>query len=119
LCVYVGAVHPLSITVGDALDFTLVTDDDCLGLQAHQNNRHRTSPCSRLVNQRIAGENVARRSGLIWYLNKLGASLRNSAQALEINAIADGLNEQRIPTARGNGQWSAVTVKRVLQRLEG
>lgn len=34
-----------------------------------------------------------------------------------LRAIADGLNERGIPTARGNGEWSAVQVQRVLARL--
>jgi DNA invertase Pin-like site-specific DNA recombinase len=37
--------------------------------------------------------------------------------ATSLRAIADGLNEQCIPTARGAGTWSAVQVKRVLERL--
>jgi DNA invertase Pin-like site-specific DNA recombinase len=39
------------------------------------------------------------------------------AGAASLRAIADGLNAQGIPTARGNGQWSAVQVARVLERL--
>jgi DNA invertase Pin-like site-specific DNA recombinase len=35
-----------------------------------------------------------------------------------LRAIAEGLNEQRVPTARGNGMWSAVQVQRVLERLD-
>ena len=34
-----------------------------------------------------------------------------------LRAIAEGLNEQGVPTARGNGMWSAVQVQRVLERL--
>jgi DNA invertase Pin-like site-specific DNA recombinase len=34
-----------------------------------------------------------------------------------LRAIADGLNDQGIPTARGNGTWSATQVARVLERL--
>jgi DNA invertase Pin-like site-specific DNA recombinase len=34
-----------------------------------------------------------------------------------LRAIATALNEAGIPTARGNGQWSAVQVSRVLERL--
>jgi DNA invertase Pin-like site-specific DNA recombinase len=34
-----------------------------------------------------------------------------------LRAIADGLNEAGIPTARGQGTWSAVQVQRVLARL--
>jgi DNA invertase Pin-like site-specific DNA recombinase len=40
------------------------------------------------------------------------------AGATSLRAIADGLNEQGIPTARGNGNWSAVQVARVLKRLD-
>jgi len=35
-----------------------------------------------------------------------------------LRAIAAGLNEQAIPTARGQGEWSAVQVMRVLERLD-
>jgi DNA invertase Pin-like site-specific DNA recombinase len=34
-----------------------------------------------------------------------------------LRAIAAGLNEQGIPTARGQGTWSAVQVARVLERI--
>jgi Resolvase, N terminal domain/Recombinase len=37
-----------------------------------------------------------------------------AAGKTSLRAIADGLNEKGIPTARGNGEWSAVQVKRVL-----
>jgi DNA invertase Pin-like site-specific DNA recombinase len=37
--------------------------------------------------------------------------------ATTLKAIADGLNKKGIPTARGAGQWSAVQVARVVQRL--
>jgi DNA invertase Pin-like site-specific DNA recombinase len=40
-----------------------------------------------------------------------------AAGATSLRAIAAGLNEQGIPTARGGGQWSAVQVQRVLERL--
>ena len=39
------------------------------------------------------------------------------AGATSLRAIAAGLNEQAIPTARGQGEWSAVQVMRVLERL--
>jgi DNA invertase Pin-like site-specific DNA recombinase len=35
-----------------------------------------------------------------------------------LRAIAEGLNEAGIPTARGRGQWSATQVKRVLDVLD-
>jgi DNA invertase Pin-like site-specific DNA recombinase len=44
------------------------------------------------------------------------ADLRASG-ATSLSAIAAGLNERRIPTAR-EGRWSAVQVKRVLDRLD-
>ncbi len=40
-----------------------------------------------------------------------------AAGATSLRAIAAGLNEQGIPTARGQGTWSAVQVARVLERL--
>jgi DNA invertase Pin-like site-specific DNA recombinase len=39
-----------------------------------------------------------------------------AAGKTSLRAIADGLNEQGIPTARGQGIWSAVQVARVLER---
>ena len=36
--------------------------------------------------------------------------------AMSLSAIAAGLNERKIPTARGNGTWSAVQVIRVMKR---
>jgi hypothetical protein len=39
------------------------------------------------------------------------------AGATSLRAIAAGLNDQAIPTARGQGKWSAVQVARVLERL--
>jgi DNA invertase Pin-like site-specific DNA recombinase len=39
------------------------------------------------------------------------------AGATTLRAIADGLNAQHIPTARGPGKWSAVQVMRVLERI--
>lgn len=41
-----------------------------------------------------------------------------AAGAMTLRAVADGLNSQRIPTARGGGDWSAVQVKRVLDRMK-
>jgi DNA invertase Pin-like site-specific DNA recombinase len=40
-----------------------------------------------------------------------------AAGATSLRAIADGLNVQGIPTARGNGTWNAMQVSRVLARL--
>src|SRR5260370_234218 len=40
-----------------------------------------------------------------------------AAGATSLRAIAAGLNEQNIPTTRGQGKWSAVQVARVLERL--
>jgi DNA invertase Pin-like site-specific DNA recombinase len=42
-----------------------------------------------------------------------------AAGATSLRALADGLNAQGIPTARGQGTWSAVQVARVLERLQG
>jgi DNA invertase Pin-like site-specific DNA recombinase len=40
-----------------------------------------------------------------------------AAGATSLRAIAAGLNDQGIPTARGTGEWSAVQVMRVLERI--
>jgi DNA invertase Pin-like site-specific DNA recombinase len=40
-----------------------------------------------------------------------------AAGATSLRAIAAGLNAQGIPTARGQGTWSAVQVSRVLDRI--
>jgi DNA invertase Pin-like site-specific DNA recombinase len=40
-----------------------------------------------------------------------------AAGATSLRAIAAGMNARRIPTARGEGDWSAVQVQRVLERL--
>jgi hypothetical protein len=39
-----------------------------------------------------------------------------AAGAPSLRAIAAGLNDRGIPTARGNGTWSAVQVARVMAR---
>jgi DNA invertase Pin-like site-specific DNA recombinase len=40
-----------------------------------------------------------------------------AAGATSLRAIAAGLNDQGIPTARGSGPWTATQVSRVLQRM--
>lgn len=40
-----------------------------------------------------------------------------AAGAASLRAIADDLNAKGIPTARGDGKWSAVQVARVLERI--
>jgi DNA invertase Pin-like site-specific DNA recombinase len=39
------------------------------------------------------------------------------AGATSLRSIAAGLNAQKIPTARGNGKWSATQVARALERI--
>jgi len=41
-----------------------------------------------------------------------------AAGATSLRAIAAGLNDQGIPTARGDGEWTATQVMRVLERLD-
>jgi DNA invertase Pin-like site-specific DNA recombinase len=40
-----------------------------------------------------------------------------AAGATSLRGIAAGLNDQNIPTARGNGKWSATQVARALERI--
>jgi DNA invertase Pin-like site-specific DNA recombinase len=42
-----------------------------------------------------------------------------AAGATSLRAIAAGLNERHIPTARGQGEWTATQVMRVLERIDG
>ena len=35
-----------------------------------------------------------------------------------LRAIAEGLNAQGIPTSRGDGEWTATQVMRILERLD-
>jgi DNA invertase Pin-like site-specific DNA recombinase len=53
----------------------------------------------------------ARAADVMPSINQLRAS-----GATSLRAIAAGLNEQKIPTARGRGQWSATHVMNVLKR---
>jgi hypothetical protein len=57
---------------------------------------------------RIANERAADIAPVIAELRQAGAR--------SLNAIAKGLNERGIPTARG-GHWSATQVARVLARI--
>ena len=41
-----------------------------------------------------------------------------AAGATSLHAIAEGLNARKIPTSRGNGEWTATQVMRVLERLD-
>jgi len=41
----------------------------------------------------------------------------NSTGAMSLRALADALAVERVPTPTGKGEWSAMTVKRVLNRL--
>jgi hypothetical protein len=48
------------------------------------------------------------------------AEMRETVAAgkTSLRAIAEGLNAQGIPTSRGQGEWSATQVMRVLERLD-
>jgi DNA invertase Pin-like site-specific DNA recombinase len=61
------------------------------------------------ANARIAAERAA--EDLAPAISELQAAGKTS-----LRAIAEGLNERGIPTARGTGDWSAVQVARVLAR---
>jgi DNA invertase Pin-like site-specific DNA recombinase len=62
------------------------------------------------ANARIAAERAADIGPVIAELQAAGAT--------SLRAIAAGLNERAIPTARGTGSWSATQVMRVLARRE-
>lgn len=51
-------------------------------------------------------------------IGPLIAELQTDDASQSLRMLARALNERGIPTARGNGQWSAAQVARVLQRLD-
>jgi DNA invertase Pin-like site-specific DNA recombinase len=57
-----------------------------------------------------------RSAGRAALLAPIIAELR-AAGATSLKAIAAGLNERRIPTARGDGEWTATQVMRVIDRI--
>jgi DNA invertase Pin-like site-specific DNA recombinase len=71
------------------------------------------SPKARAAAQRVRQERATQRA------TDIGPTIKSLQVAgkTSLRAIAAALNEQAIPTARGDGQWSAVQVARVLQRL--
>ena len=74
------------------------------------------SPSARHRAKAIAARNEradARVADLAETIKELQAS-----GATSLRAIAAGLNERGIPTARGDGSWSATQVMRVLERLD-
>ena len=60
------------------------------------------------ANARVAAERASVVGPVITELQAAGAT--------SLRAIAAGLNERGIPTARGTGTWSATQVMRVLAR---
>jgi len=71
------------------------------------------SPSARTAATRVRQERSAQRAADISPTIKA----IQGAGATSLRAIAAALNEQAIPTARGDGRWSAVQVARVLDRV--
>ena len=71
------------------------------------------SPKARAAGTRVMQEKAAARAVDIAPTVKA----LHAAGKTSLRAIAAGLNEQGIPTARGQGTWSAVQVARVLERI--
>jgi DNA invertase Pin-like site-specific DNA recombinase len=65
---------------------------------------------SAVARQRKADDRVADLAPIVKELQAAGKT--------SLRAIAEGLNAQRIPTARGEGEWTATQVMRVLERLD-
>jgi DNA invertase Pin-like site-specific DNA recombinase len=65
-------------------------------------------------NEAVAGAAKQRASDVAPVIAELQAGGAES-----LRAIAAGLNARGIPTARGNGQWSAVQAARVIERATG
>jgi hypothetical protein len=62
------------------------------------------------------GARTARANARVADLGRAIKTLRE-AGATSLTAIAAGLNEQGIPSARGAGSWTAVQVARLLERI--
>lgn len=64
------------------------------------------------------------RAGRVAKANRIAGNIQFVVQridpdrALSLRALADRLNEERVPTPSGKGQWAATTVKRLRERLE-
>jgi DNA invertase Pin-like site-specific DNA recombinase len=71
------------------------------------------SPRARAAAMRVRQERAAQRA------TDIAPTIKTLQErgATSLQAIADGLNAQGIPTARGGGSWSATQVMRVLARL--
>jgi DNA invertase Pin-like site-specific DNA recombinase len=71
------------------------------------------SPKARAAGTRVLQERAAARA------SDIAPAVRalQAAGKTSLRALADGLNEQGIPTSRGQGKWTAVQVARVLARL--
>jgi DNA invertase Pin-like site-specific DNA recombinase len=69
--------------------------------------------CHDLAIEALQGRAAARAADIAPIIRELQEDGADS-----LRAIATGLNEAGIPTARGQGQWSATQVKRVLDLLD-
>ena len=65
---------------------------------------------SAVARQRKADDRAADLAPIVKELQAAGKT--------SLRAIAEGLNAQGIPTARGEGEWTATQVMRVLERLD-
>jgi DNA invertase Pin-like site-specific DNA recombinase len=72
-----------------------------------------TAQMRKLSAEALRERGAARASDLRPIIEELQAT-----GATSLRAIAAGLNARGIPTARGDGEWSAVQVQRVLERLQ-
>ena len=63
-----------------------------------------------MARQRKADDRVADLAPIVKELQAAGKT--------SLRAIAEGLNAQGIPTARGEAEWTATQVMRVLERLD-
>jgi len=86
------------------------------GVQLGGYNKHPqiTAKARKAGQEANAVEAAARAADIAPTIKELQAS-----GATSLRAIAAGLNERGIPTARGSGAWSAVQVARVLERVTG
>src|SRR6516164_10243761 len=72
--------------------------------------RQRRSAAGMRVRQERAAQRAADVAPIIAQVQAAGKT--------SLRAIAEGLNAQGIPTSRGDGEWTATQVMRVLERLD-
>ena len=68
---------------------------------------------TRRLDQQRADQRAAH---ILPIIREIETALRQAKKPITLKSIADGLNARQIPTARKNGRWHPMQVKRMLER---